>query len=82
MRVLLVKLSSMGDIIHILPALTDAYNSIPGIKFTWVIEEGFKDIANWHPAVEKVIPVALRKRNLKHIFAAIKDISPLTKNFS
>ena len=64
----------MGDVIHTLPAITDAYNAIPGIKFTWVIEQGFKDIAYWHPAVEKVIPVALRKRKFKQIVAAVKAI--------
>lgn len=74
MRVLLVKLSSMGDIIHTLPAITDAFASIPGISFTWVVEEGFQEIAQWHPAVTKVISIALRKRKYKQIFAAIKDI--------
>lgn len=74
MRVLLVKLSSMGDVIHTLPALTDAYNAIPGIKFTWVIEQGFKDIAYWHPAIDKVIPTALRTRKFKQICSTIKAI--------
>ena len=41
MRVLLVKLSSMGDLIHALPAITDAQSAIPGIQFDWVIDESF-----------------------------------------
>ena len=41
MRVLIVKTSSMGDVLHTLPALTDAQQAIPGIKFDWVVEEGF-----------------------------------------
>lgn len=60
MRVLVVKLSSMGDVIHSLPALTDAEKKIPGIKFDWVVEENFVEIAQWHPAVENVIPINLR----------------------
>jgi len=40
MRVLIVKTSSMGDVLHTLPALTDAQQAIPGIKFDWVVEEG------------------------------------------
>ena len=61
MRVLLVKTSSMGDVLHSLPALTDAMQAIPGIKFDWVVEEGFAQIPGWHPAVDKVFPVAIRR---------------------
>lgn len=72
MHVLIVKVSSLGDVIHTLPALTDAKSAIPDIKFDWVIEEGFAEIPVWHTAVNKVIPVALRrwKKNiLKMIFS-------------
>ncbi len=51
----------MGDIIHTLPALTDATNAIAGIRFDWVVEEAFKEIPQWHSAVDKVIPVAIRR---------------------
>lgn len=61
MKVLIVKTSSMGDIIHTLPALTDAGKMIPGITFDWVVEEAFAEIPAWHPLVNKVIPVALRR---------------------
>ena len=61
MRVLLIKTSSLGDVIHALPALTDAARAIPGIQFDWVVEEGFAEIPTWHPAVGKVIPVAIRR---------------------
>lgn len=61
MRVLLVKTSSMGDIIHTLPALTDAANAIPGIRFDWMVEPSFAEIPSWHPQVERVIPVPLRR---------------------
>src|SRR3990167_4022856 len=61
MRVLLIKTSSMGDIIHTLPALTDAQQAIHNIQFDWVVEDSFAEIQAWHPAVNKVIPVALRR---------------------
>jgi heptosyltransferase-1 len=60
-RVLLIKTSSMGDVIHTLPALTDALRAIPDIEFDWVVEEGFAEIPAWHPAVVQVIPVAIRR---------------------
>ena len=61
MRVLIVKTSSMGDVLHTLPALTDAMRIIPNLQFDWVVEEGFAQIPAWHPAVNTVIPVAIRR---------------------
>ncbi|WP_127959198.1 lipopolysaccharide heptosyltransferase RfaC [Serratia microhaemolytica] len=69
MQVLIVKTSSMGDILHTLPALTDAMQAIPGIRFDWVVEENFSQIPTWHPAVDRVIPVAIRRWR-KHWFSA------------
>ncbi len=34
---------------------------LPGIQFDWVVEEGFAEIPAWHPAVARVIPVAIRR---------------------
>jgi heptosyltransferase-1 len=51
----------MGDLIHTLPALTDAGFAIPGIRFDWVVEDSFSEIPAWHPLVDRVIPVALRR---------------------
>lgn len=61
MRVLLIKTSSLGDVIHALPAVTDAARAIPGIRFDWVVEENYAEIPGWHPAVDRVIPVAIRR---------------------
>lgn len=61
MRVLLVKTSSLGDLIHSFPALTDAQAQIPGIRIDWLVEEAFSEVPSWHPAVETVIPFALRR---------------------
>lgn len=60
-RVLVIKMSSLGDVIHTLPALSDAAAARPGIRFDWVVEEAFAEIPGWHPAVDTVIPVALRR---------------------
>ncbi|QLX23373.1 lipopolysaccharide heptosyltransferase RfaC [Citrobacter freundii] len=72
MRVLIVKTSSMGDVLHTLPALTDAQRAIPGIQFDWVVEEGFAQIPSWHSAVERVIPVAIRRWRKAWFSAPIK----------
>lgn len=71
MKVLLVKTSSIGDLLHSLPAVTDAARALPGIRFDWVVEEGLKAVPAWHPAVERVVTVAYRKwryRPLKGLF--------------
>lgn len=61
MHILIVKTSSLGDVIHTLPALTDAAHAIPGLRVDWVVEEAFAEIPAWHPAVSRVIPVAVRR---------------------
>ncbi|MEM8878212.1 MAG: lipopolysaccharide heptosyltransferase I [Pseudomonadota bacterium] len=60
MRLLLVKLSSLGDVAHTMYALSDAMTAIPGIEIDWLVEEAFVDLAGLHPAVSEVIPVRLR----------------------
>jgi heptosyltransferase-1 len=60
-RVLIVKMSSLGDVVHTLPALSDAAAAIPGVQFDWVVEEAFAEIPGWHPAVAQTIPIALRR---------------------
>jgi len=71
-RVLIIKTSSLGDVIHTLPALTDAAHAIPGIRFDWVVEEGFAEIPSWHPAVDQVIPVAIRRWR-KNLWQTLKS---------
>ncbi len=61
MRVLLVKMSSMGDMLHNLPALTDAQAAHPTIQFDWIVEKGFAEIPAWHPAVSQIFPIELRR---------------------
>lgn len=51
----------MGDVIHTLPALTDAQQAIPNLQVDWVVEENFAEIPRWHSAVNRVIPIALRR---------------------
>ena len=61
MRVLLIKTSSLGDVVHALPAITEASQQLPGVRFDWMVEERFAEVPAWHPAVDRVIPVAIRR---------------------
>ena len=66
MRVLIIKLTSMGDLMHALPALTDAAKQIPNIEFDWVVDENFSEVPLWHPKVKSVLTTNHRswKKNI------------------
>jgi lipopolysaccharide heptosyltransferase I len=59
--ILFIKTSSLGDVIHHMPALTEARRRLPDARFSWVVEEAFAPLVRLHPAVGEVIPVALRR---------------------
>ena len=61
MKILIVKTSSLGDVIHMLPAVTDAMQALPHLRIDWLVEASFAAIPAWHPAVDRVIPIAMRR---------------------
>ena len=75
MHALLVKTSSLGDVVHNLPVVTDIQRHLPGAVIDWVVEEGFADIPRLHPGIRRVIPVALRRWR-KQLFAADTSGTP------
>ena len=61
MNILIIKTSSLGDVIHMLPAVTDAAQAVAPLRIDWLVEESFAAIPAWHPAVDRVIPIAMRR---------------------
>lgn len=61
MRILLVKTSSLGDVIHNLPVVSDLRGCFPEARIDWCVEEAFADIPRLHPDVSEIITVALRR---------------------
>src|SRR5262245_59549912 len=59
--ILFIKTSSLGDVIHHMPALTDARRRRPEARFSWLVEEAFAPLVRLHPAVDQVIAVAARR---------------------
>jgi heptosyltransferase-1 len=59
--VLVVKTSSLGDVVHQMPAMTDARRNRPNVRLVWVVEEAFAPLARLHRGVADVIPVATRR---------------------
>lgn len=60
-RILLVKTSSLGDVVHNCPAVSDIARCVPGAIIDWVVEESFAEVAALHGSVQRVIPVAIRR---------------------
>ena len=61
MRVLVVKLSSLGDVVHAMPALTDMLRAMPALQVDWLVEQPFAAIPALHPGVQRVLPLSWRK---------------------
>jgi len=60
-RILLVKTSSLGDVVHNFPAASDIARCVPGALIDWVVEEPFDELVALHRSVRRVIPVAIRR---------------------
>lgn len=60
-RILFVKTSSLGDVVHNCPAVSDVARCVPGAEIDWLVEEPFAEIAALHASVRRVIPMALRR---------------------
>src|SRR5690606_13404215 len=60
-KILIVRTSSLGDLVHMLPAMSDIARHVPDATIDWIVEEAFAEIPSWHPAVHEVIPIAHRR---------------------
>ena len=76
MRILIVKTSSLGDVIHNLPVVSDIRRHFPDAVVDWCVEDSFAAIPRLHPGVGKIIPDAVRRwrKNLMKM-ATWRDIS-------
>jgi len=61
MNILLVKLSSLGDVVHALPVVQDIRAALPGARIDWVVEKPFAALLALHPGVRRVIPCEIRR---------------------
>ncbi|HEY5993188.1 MAG TPA: lipopolysaccharide heptosyltransferase I [Gallionellaceae bacterium] len=80
-RILLVKTSSMGDVIHNFPVVTDICLNFPGAQIDWLVEESFAPLPPMHPGVKQTLTVAVRRwrkswwRSRHEISAACSHLS-------
>lgn len=59
--ILFVKTSSLGDVIHNMPAVVDARRRFPNARIDWAVEEAYAPLVRSHPSVDRVIAVAIRR---------------------
>ncbi|HLS57166.1 MAG TPA: lipopolysaccharide heptosyltransferase I [Zeimonas sp.] len=70
--VALVKTSSLGDVIHALPVVTDILAACPGARIDWVVEESFAELPALHPGVATIHRVAMRRWRKAPLSAATR----------
>lgn len=61
LKILLVKTSSLGDVVHNLPVVSDIHAHTGNATVDWVVEESFADIPAMHPGINRIVPVAIRR---------------------
>lgn len=82
-RILLVKTSSLGDVIHNLPVVNDILQHFPDAQIDWVVEESFADIPRLHPKVGQVITIAMRRWRKRLLsLNTLREISSVIKTLS
>ena len=59
--ILFIKTSSFGDVIHMMPALSDARRALPNAHLAWVVDESYAPLVRLHPAVDEVLPISWRR---------------------
>lgn len=80
-RILIVKVTSLGDVVQTLPVVADLHREFPGVTVDWAVDESCAEVVHWHPGVSNVLCAPLRRfkklRNggdLKAIWASISAL--------
>jgi ADP-heptose:LPS heptosyltransferase len=60
-KILLVRVSSLGDVLHNMPVVDDLLRHFPDAQIDWVVEEAYVNLVRLHPGVRHIIPFALRR---------------------
>ncbi|MCD5391064.1 lipopolysaccharide heptosyltransferase II [candidate division NPL-UPA2 bacterium] len=79
-RILIVKLGSIGDVVHTLPTLNALREKFPGMHIAWLVEPKAKDILTGHPALDEVIVFERTRSATKTIASFFKVIRKLRRN--
>lgn len=77
--ILLVKLSSFGDVIHTLPTLEALREAFPSAHITWLVEAGYAALLRGHPALDEVWPAPRVRLNQGGLAQGLTDLASLAR---
>ncbi|AFQ48942.1 lipopolysaccharide heptosyltransferase I [Burkholderia cepacia] len=60
-RILIVKVTSLGDVVQTLPVVADLHRAFPGVTVDWAVDESCAEVVRWHPGVSEVLCAPLRR---------------------
>jgi heptosyltransferase-1 len=72
LNILIVRVSSLGDVVHNMPVLADVHRHFPDAKIDWVVEEAYTELVGLNPYVRTIIPIALRRWRKRLWSAAVR----------
>ncbi len=79
--VLLVRMSSLGDIVHTFPAVTGLKRHRPDLTLDWLVKDQYIDLARMHPGVDRVLPRSGGRALLRETaYEAVIDAQGLIKS--
>lgn len=61
LNILIVRVSSLGDVLHNMPMVADILRHLPHAQIDWVVEEAYTQLVQLNPGVRSVLPLALRR---------------------
>jgi heptosyltransferase-1 len=87
-RVLIVKVTSLGDIVQALPVVADIKRAFPGVEVDWAADEAFAELVHWSESVDRVLCAPLRRfkkarrwGDLKAIWASVAELRAYRYDF-
>lgn len=82
-RILIVKVTSLGDIVQAQPVVSDLHRAYPGVTIDWAADESFAEVLRWNPGIDRVLCAPLRRfkkaRNLDDLRAIVASIRELRR---
>jgi heptosyltransferase I len=82
-RILVVKVTSLGDVIQAQSVVSDLQTAFPGVEIDWAVDEAFADILRWNKGISRVLCAPLRQfkrsRSMKDFLAICRSIKDLRR---
>ncbi len=74
MKVLIVKVSALGDVIHTLAVLAYLHSACSDVEIDWLVEEGFSSVLDGHPLIRQVIPLQTKRWRRLSPFSMLREL--------